>query len=73
MAGVLAQIGWPWMKRPKMDRKTLIAADRPNGHAIELETAKEILQEVFGTTSSEVEEMILLRLAQRSLSESEAR
>ena len=56
-----------------MDRKTLIAADRPNGHAIELETAKEILQEVFDTTSSEVEEMILLRLAQRSLSESEAR
>ena len=31
--------------------------------ALELETAKEILQEVFGTTSAEVEEMIRLRLA----------
>lgn len=72
MAGVLAQIGWPWGKRPKMDRRILIAADKPNGRAIELETAKEILQEVFGTTSSEVEEMILLRLAQRTYSDVES-
>jgi hypothetical protein len=33
--------------------------------ALELQTAKEILEEVFGTTSAEVEEMILLRLAER--------
>lgn len=72
MAGVLAQIGWPWGKRPEKERRTLIAADRPNGRAIELETAKEILQEVFGTTSSEVEEMILLRLAERAIPEGEA-
>ena len=33
--------------------------------ALELQTAKEILQEVFCTTSAEVEEMIRLRLAER--------
>jgi uncharacterized tellurite resistance protein B-like protein len=33
--------------------------------AQELQTAKEILQEVFGTTSAEVEEMIQLRLAEQ--------
>ena len=32
---------------------------------IELETAKEILGEVFGTTPAEVEEMIRLRLAEQ--------
>jgi len=32
---------------------------------LELETAKQILQEVFGTTSDEVEEMIRLRLAEQ--------
>ena len=31
---------------------------------LELDTAKEILREVFGTTPAEVEEMIRLRLAE---------
>lgn len=38
---------------------------RPDRRILELETAKEILQEVFCTTSAEVEEMIRLRLAER--------
>ena len=35
--------------------------------AQELETAKEILQEVFATSPAEVEEMIRLRLEDRGL------
>jgi hypothetical protein len=38
---------------------------RLDSRILELETAKEILREVFGTTSAEVEEMIKLRLADR--------
>jgi len=44
-------------------------APRPavNPRRQELETAKEILAEVFGTRPSDVEEMIRLRLEERSL------
>lgn len=64
MAGVFAPLGWPWQRRPKVERQCLSSSilDR---RALELQTAKEILEEVFGTTSSEVEEMIRLRLAER--------
>ena len=43
-------------------------APRPavNPRRQELETAKEILAEVFGTRPSDVEEMIRLRLEERS-------
>lgn len=46
---------------PKAKRRTVFGAvaDRK---ALELFTAKEILQEVFGASRSEVEEMIRLRL-----------
>jgi len=33
--------------------------------ALELDTAKEILREVFGTTPAEVEEMIRLRIEEQ--------
>jgi hypothetical protein len=65
MAGVFAPLGWPWQKRPKVERQCLSSSilDR---RVLELQTAKEILEEVFGTTPSEVEEMISLRLAERN-------
>ena len=46
---------------PKAERRAIFeaVADRK---ALELVTAKEILQEVFGASRSEVEEMIRLRL-----------
>lgn len=64
MAGVFAPLGWPWQRRPKVERQCLSSSilDR---RALELQTAKEILEEVFGTTPTEVEEMIRLRLAER--------
>jgi hypothetical protein len=66
MAGVLAQLGWPLQKRPRIERHVLISS-RLDRKALELKTAKEILGEVFGTTSAEVEEMIRLRLAERGV------
>jgi hypothetical protein len=64
MAGVLVQLGWPLQKRPRIERRVLTSrtSDRK---ALELQTAKEILEEVFGTTSAEVEEMIRLRLVEQ--------
>ena len=64
MAGVFAQLGWPLQKRPRIERQVL-SSSRLDRKALELQTAKEILEEVFGTTSAEVEEMIRLRLAER--------
>jgi len=64
MAGVFAQMGWPLSRRPKVEWR-VYCGDRPDRRILELETAKEILQEVFCTTSAEVEEMIRLRLAER--------
>ena len=62
MAGVFAKLSL--QRRPGTERQ-VFASIRVDRKAQELQTAKEILQEVFGTTSSEVEEMILLRLAER--------
>lgn len=64
MAGVFAQLGWPLHRRPRIERH-VFSSCRPDRKVLELQTAKEILQEVFGTTSSEVEEMIRLRLAEQ--------
>ena len=47
------------------EERRVYCGDRPDRRILELETAKEILQEVFCTTSAEVEEMIRLRLAER--------
>ena len=56
MAGILERIHWPQRNvedsplAPKVDRRIL-----------ELQTAKEILAEIFGVGVSDVEEMILNR------------
>jgi hypothetical protein len=64
MAGVFAKLSL--QRRPGTERQ-VFASMRLNRKAQELQTAKEILQEVFGTTSAEVEEMIRLRLAERDM------
>ena len=64
MAGVFATLGWPLQRSPRIERQVLSSC-RLDRKALELQTAKEILKEVFGTTSDEVEEMIRLRLAER--------
>ncbi|MGB5100182.1 MAG: hypothetical protein WBN94_06245 [Methanothrix sp.] len=63
MAGVFTQLGWTLHRRQRIERRVFPhIRDRK---ALELQTAKEILEEVFGTTSAEVEEMIRLRLAEQ--------
>jgi hypothetical protein len=64
MAGVFEQLGWPLQRRPRMERQ-VFPSFRLDRKDLELQTAKEILQEVFNTTSGEVEEMIRLRLAEQ--------
>jgi hypothetical protein len=64
MAAVLEQLRWPLQKRPKVEAK-VFPGYRLDSKILELQTAKEILREVFGTTPIEVEEMIRLRLAER--------
>lgn len=64
MAGVLAQMGWPLYRGPRIERH-VFTSYRLDRKALELQTAKEILEEVFGTTSAEVEEMIRLRLVEQ--------
>jgi hypothetical protein len=64
MAGVFAQLWWPLHSRPRIERQ-VFPINRLDRKALELQTAKEILEEVFGTTSADVEEMIMLRLAEQ--------
>ena len=61
MAGVLAELWRARHMRPRFEPQVFpsYSLDRK---ALELDTAKEILREVFGTTPAEVEEMIRLRL-----------
>jgi hypothetical protein len=68
MAGVFAQMGWPLQRRPRIERQ-VFASNRLDRKALELQTAKEILQEVFATTSAEIEEMIRLRLEEQKTSQ----
>jgi hypothetical protein len=65
MAGVLAQLRWPLQRRQKVEPR-VFPSYRTDLKGLELETAKEILKEVFGTTPDEVEEMIRQRLADRA-------
>jgi len=65
MAGVLAQLRWPLQRRRKVEPR-VFPSYRIDLKGLELETAKEILSEVFGTTPDEVEEMIRQRLADRA-------
>jgi hypothetical protein len=60
MAGVLEQLIRP------QKRAVVHCTSRVNPKAMELQTAKEILAEVFHARPGEVEEMIKSRLAERS-------
>lgn len=52
---------WPWRRRGAIEPR--LAADLK---VLELQTAKEILAEIFGARPGEVEEMIQRRLEERS-------
>jgi ribose 1,5-bisphosphokinase PhnN len=58
---------WPWRRRAQLIDPGL----PPNLRIIELQTAKEILAEVFHARPSEEEEMIQRRLEERSWDEQE--
>ena len=58
---------WPWKQRAKPIEPRRAVSTR----ALELETAKEILAEVFHARPGEVEEMIKSRLEERSRPEEE--
>jgi hypothetical protein len=64
MAGVLEHLHWPLQKRPKIEQQ-VFPSYWLDLKALELDTAKEILREVFGTSTADVEEMIRQRLAER--------
>ena len=68
MAGILAELWRPWHMRPRFE-SVVFPSYSLDRKALELDTAKEILREVFGTTSAEVEEMIRLRLAELDASD----
>ena len=52
--------------RPTAEKRIFLRC-RVDLKALELQTAKEILCEVFGTTSAEVDEMIQQRLAEQNV------
>ena len=59
---------WPWQRaqaRPIEPRRASVSSNG-NGKAMELQAAMEILAEVFGTRPGEVEDMIQMRLEERS-------
>jgi hypothetical protein len=58
---------WPWRRQAKPIEPRRAVSTR----AMELETAKEILAEVFHARPGEVEEMIKSRLEERSWPEEE--
>jgi len=65
MGGVLEHIWWPHIKRRPYGPCVPLHSRGIDQPVLQLETAKEILGEVFDTSSSEVDEMIRQRLAQR--------
>jgi len=66
MAGVLERLLRSVQTRPKAEQR-VFSRCRVDLKALELQTAKEILCEVFGTTSAEVDEMIQQRLAEQNV------
>jgi hypothetical protein len=52
---------WPWRQQEPIEPERAVSSK-----AMELETAKEILEEVFHARPGEVEEMIKSRLEERS-------
>ena len=57
---------WPWRPRGEIEPRPMVSI-----RAMELETAKEILAEVFHARSGEVEEMIKSRLEESGPEERE--
>ena len=55
---------WPWRRRRAIEPRPMVST-----RAMELQTAKEILAEVFHARPGEVEEMIKSRLEERSWDE----
>ena len=55
---------WPWRRRGEIEPRPMASI-----RVMELETAKEILAEVFHARPGEVEEMIQSRLEERSWDE----
>jgi hypothetical protein len=64
MAGVMERLLRSVQMGPKAERRVFLRC-RVDLKAQELQTAKEILREVFGTTPAEVEEMIRQRVKER--------
>jgi hypothetical protein len=60
---------WPWIREARLIEPRLAI----NPKVLELQTAKEILAEVFHARPGEVEEMIQMRLEERSWDEQEGR
>ena len=58
-------MSWPWRRQGAIEPRRVAVSIG----AMELETAKEILAEVFGARPGEVEEMIKSRLEERSWDE----
>jgi len=58
---------WPWKREARLVEPRRMVSTR----AMELETAKEILAEVFHARPGEVEEMIQSRLVERNWPEEE--
>ena len=52
---------WPWRRKEKLCESRI----RTNSKLMELETAKEILAEIFQTRPADVDEMIQSRLGRR--------
>ncbi len=55
-----------WHLRRRQEARPIEPSRRINPRRAELETAKEILAEIFGVRAVEVEEMIQMRLEERS-------
>jgi hypothetical protein len=58
---------WPWKRETKQIEPRMAASTK----VLELNTAKEILAEIFHIRPADVEEMIQLRLEERDLGEQE--
>ena len=56
---------WLWKRQARLIEPRRVA----NARVLELETAKEILSEVFHARPSEVEEMINVRIEKKSLTD----
>ncbi len=67
MAKVLERFKKPWQREPKPEQR-VFPSYRLDLRALELETAKEILCEVFEVMPRDVEEMIRQRIEEQETS-----